>query len=270
LNEAVNAAVEMAHRGGILSAASLMISGPAAADAVERTRRMPGLHVGLHLVLADGPAASAPARIAGLIDGSGWLRRDLLRLGLELALRPSLRRQMATEIRAQFEAFRATGLALDHVNAHRHFHVHPVIADLILAVGAQFGMSALRVPSEPTSVLARIEPAAALTHRLLMQPWSLMLRKRVLRAKLLAPDAVFGLAWSGRMTTARLSGILCRLPDGLVEIYLHPATSNAFPGSARGYRYTDELAALTDPECIAALRNGAHRLGGYSDFRAHA
>jgi len=72
------------------------------------------------------------------------------------------------------------------------------------------------------------------------------------------------------MTTARLSGILCRLPDGLVEIYLHPATSNAFPGSARDYRYTDELAALTDPECIAALRNGAHRLGGYSDFRAHA
>jgi hopanoid biosynthesis associated protein HpnK len=233
---------------------------------------MPGLHVGLHLVLADGLAAMPPGLIPDLIDRSGRLRRDLVRLGLELALRPALRRQMTMEIRAQFEEFRATGLGLDHVNGHRHFHVHPVIAGLIVAVGARFGMAALRAPIESTSVLARIEPATALHHhhhhQLLMQPCAVMLRKRALRAKLVAPDAVFGLAWSGAMTAARLSGILRCLPDGLIEIYLHPATSNDFPDSARGYRYTDELAALTDPHCIASLRNGVHRLGGYSDFLA--
>jgi len=50
----VNDAVEVAHRGGVLTAASLMVSAPAAADAVERARRMPSLRVGLHLVLVDG------------------------------------------------------------------------------------------------------------------------------------------------------------------------------------------------------------------------
>ena len=44
----VNAAVEAAHRRGILTAASLMVGAPAAADAVERARRMPALRVGLH------------------------------------------------------------------------------------------------------------------------------------------------------------------------------------------------------------------------------
>jgi hypothetical protein len=38
-----------------------------------------------------------------------------------LARNPRARRQLAAEIRAQFEAFRATGLPLDHVNAHKHF-----------------------------------------------------------------------------------------------------------------------------------------------------
>lgn len=50
----VNAAVEQAHCDGILNAASLMVSAPAAADAVARAHRLPGRRVGLHLVLADG------------------------------------------------------------------------------------------------------------------------------------------------------------------------------------------------------------------------
>ena len=50
----VNAAVELAHTRGILTAASLMVNGAAVDDAVERARRLPSLRVGLHLVLVDG------------------------------------------------------------------------------------------------------------------------------------------------------------------------------------------------------------------------
>ncbi|NUO88439.1 MAG: ChbG/HpnK family deacetylase, partial [Cupriavidus sp.] len=56
LHPAVNEAVELAHRDGVLNAASLMVGAPAAADAVARARRLPALRVGLHVVLADGPA----------------------------------------------------------------------------------------------------------------------------------------------------------------------------------------------------------------------
>jgi chitin disaccharide deacetylase len=55
------------------------------------------------------------------------------------------------------------------------------------------------------------------------------------------------------------------LPPGFVEIYFHPATTDAFAGAAPGYRYADEFAALCDPDCIAAMRRSGYALGGYSD-----
>jgi predicted glycoside hydrolase/deacetylase ChbG (UPF0249 family) len=61
----------------------------------------------------------------------------------------SVRRQLAAEIRAQFEAFAATGLRLDHVNAHKHFHLHPTILSLMLSIGREFGLRAVRLPAEP-------------------------------------------------------------------------------------------------------------------------
>jgi hypothetical protein len=66
------------------------------------------------------------------------------------------------------------------------------------------------------------------------------------------------------MTAERLLGIVRNLPPGLSEIYLHPATAGGFAGAAPGYRYAEELAALTDPR----VRQAASRFsrGGFSDF----
>ena len=105
----VNDAVEAAHRGGVLTAASLMVSAPAAADAVERARRMPSLRVGLHLVLVDGRPVLPASAVTHLVDGSGVFRSNMAALGTVLAFSRPARRQLAAEITAQFEAFRATG-----------------------------------------------------------------------------------------------------------------------------------------------------------------
>ena len=116
----VNEAVEAAHRTGILTAASLMVGAAGAGEAVEIARRLPSLKVGLHLVLLEDRPVLAPSAVPDLVDAQGLFRRDLVRTGAGMFLRPSVRRQLAAEIAAQFEAFRATGLPLDHVNAHKH------------------------------------------------------------------------------------------------------------------------------------------------------
>jgi hopanoid biosynthesis associated protein HpnK len=243
-----------------------MVAGPAAADAVRRAKALPQLRVGLHVVLIEGRPALPPARIPDLVGPDGAFRSGMLRLGFEIALRASLRRQVASEIAAQFEAYKTTGLALDHVDAHRHFHLHPMVANEIVAIGARYGMRALRVPDEPTAVLTRVEPGAKPRFPFL-GPVAALLRHKARRAGFTVPDAVFGLAWSGAMNAKRVAGLLTHLPPGLVEIYTHPATANEFAGHAPGYRYTDELAALCDPQCIEALRQSGYRLGGYSDAR---
>ena len=180
--------------------------------------------------------------------------------------RASVRRQVAAEIEAQFEAYRATGLALDHVDAHKHFHLHPTVGSQAIAIGRRYGLRALRVPREPGSVLARVEPSARRWPGHVAAPWVALLGRRARGAGLKLADAVFGLAWSGAMTQSRLTGLLRHLPEGRTEIYMHPATGDNFDGHAPGYRYADELAALTAPAAIAAARRPDVTLGGYADF----
>jgi chitin disaccharide deacetylase len=261
----VNDGVERAHRDGILSAASLMVAGAAANDAVQRARAMPGLRVGLHLVLVEGKPVLPVAAVPDLVDKGGNFRTDMARAGAAMFFLPRARAQLAAEIEAQFAGFEATGLKLDHVNAHKHFHLHPTIAALIVKLGKKHGVRGARVPLEPQAVLGRIEKHKVSGVVVLTAPFARGLRSRFRRAGITAPDHVFGLAWSGAMTVTRLTGLIEHLPEGLSEIYTHPATG-PYPGSAPGYLYGEELAALTDPGLAGLIAAKGIRMGGFSDF----
>jgi chitin disaccharide deacetylase len=261
----VNEAVESAHRHGILTAASLMVSGPAAVDAIARARRLPSLRVGLHVVMVEGRPVLPAAAVSDLLDGNGRFRSDLAAFGTAVACSRRVRGQLAAEIKAQFAAFRDSGLPLDHCNAHKHFHLHPVVGDLLAQIGRSFGLQAVRVPLEPTRLLRQVEPRAPWRAAPLLAPFALSLRRRLRAAGLLTPDRVFGLRWSGQMTSERLGGLIRNLPPGLTEIYLHPATG-PYAGAAPGYRYREELDALIAPQVVALCRESTLRLGGFRDF----
>jgi len=245
LSPAVNEAVERAHRDGILHAASLMVAGPAAADAVRRAQAMPSLRVGLHLVVIEGPAVLSPSAIPDLLDAHGQFPSDQLRLGLRYFFLPHVRRQLAAEIRAQFSAFAATGLTLDHANAHKHMHLHPTVGRLMIDIGREFGLHSVRIPAEPPAVLATCGTRATLGDRALYH-WSRLLRHQARAAGMTTNDHCFGIAWSGHMTAERLHCLMGALPDGDSEIYFHPATERdaALRRLMPDYEHTAELEAL--------------------------
>jgi hopanoid biosynthesis associated protein HpnK len=254
----VNDAVETAHRKGILNTASLMVSGPAAADAVARARALPGLRVGLHLVVVRGRSTLPPERIPDLADARGNLPSALGRAGVRFQFSPRIRRQLAEEIRAQFEAFRATGLALDHVNAHNHMHLHPAVMGLVLGIGRDYGLKAVRLPHEP--FLASWRAAGdgflrRLANDLLLRPLVAAHRRRLAREGIASNDFVFGMNDTGAMGRERLLAVLACLPDGVSEIYAHPATGpwEGMEALAAGYRFADELDALTDGAVAGAI-----------------
>jgi hopanoid biosynthesis associated protein HpnK len=252
---AVNEAVEIGHRDGILTAASLMVAGVAVDDAVDRARRLPALGVGLHIVLADGAPVLPPEQVPALVGPDGRFPGDMLGTALAITFNPTARRQMHAEVSAQFAAFAVTGLPLDHVNAHKHFHLHPLIASAILRAGARHGLRAMRVPVEPG--------AGAMPNW-----WAGLLGKRLRRAGLTVNDRVAGLVGSGAFDALRMRAVLESLPGGLTEIYCHPATADAYPGSAPGYRYRDELAGLIDPQVRAALIASGAECGSFARFTA--
>ncbi len=244
---AVNEAIENGHRGGILSAASLMVAGAAAADAVGRARTMPRLGVGLHLVLVDGKPVLPPERLPDLVDSSGLFPNDVAGLGARLYFGAAVRGQAEAEIRAQLEAFHATGLALDHVNAHHHFHFHPVVRDILLSLAPEFGVRAVRVPREPawaTWWAVRDRFSIRIANKLLLGGFTARLRQKLDRAGIAHNDWQFGLSDTGDMQSEKMARLIARLPDGVTEIYCHPSTED---GRA-------EYEALIDPEIVALLK----------------
>lgn len=268
LSDAVNEGIERAHRDGLLRSASLMVAAPAAADAVRRARALPGLRVGLHLVTIEGPAMLPPPRIPALVDTAGQFPSDQLRLGLRYFFYPSVRRQLAAEIRAQFAAFAATGLTLDHANAHKHMHLHPTVGAMMLRIGREFGLRAVRIPAEPPWVLAACGTPGSLGDRLLYR-WTDLLRHQAKRAGMAVNDHCFGLAWSGRMSTERLTCLAAHLPDGVSEVYFHPASGRdaTLDRLMPDYQHEGELQTLLHPAVVAAFRAAGAVPIGYDAVR---
>ncbi len=268
LHQAVNEAVEQASRRGVLTAASLMVTGAAAGDAIQRARRLPGLRVGLHLVLADGWALLPPQEIPAIADVNGHMDDDMFVRGVRFFSSPAARRQLEAEMRAQFAAFAHSGLVLDHVNVHKHFHMHPTILSTLIRLAREFGARAIRVPEEPLWFAARCAGFSAALANALLTPSLMIMKHRLRIAGVFHNDHVFGIAPSGAMDEARLLTILGRLPAGVTEIYLHPATlsGRALSTSMPNYRHADELAGLLSPQVRAAIAALNVRCGGYGDI----
>ncbi|HEY1868172.1 MAG TPA: hopanoid biosynthesis-associated protein HpnK, partial [Candidatus Cybelea sp.] len=243
----VNEAVERAHRDGVLRAASLMVGAPASADAIARARALPSLAVGLHVVLVHGRPVLPAERVPDLVDKNGNFDTDLVRAGIRFFFRSGIRAQLAAEIRAQFERFAQTGLALDHADAQSHMHVHPTVFGLIVRIGREYGLRAVRIPREPGGRTKSIAP------------WLALMRAQAARAGLLCNDFAFGVTEAGGLTEERVLEILHELPDGTTEIFFHPATA-PFAGADLGtdnFAWSAELAALQS----AAVRSTIAQCG---------
>ena len=105
----------------------------------------PKLNVGLHLVLTNGKAILDHSEIPKLINSIGEFRTSQFYSGIKYFFSIKTRKQLKKEIRAQFEAFSKTGLKLDHVNAHNHMHLHPTIFNLIIKIGYDYNLTAIRI-----------------------------------------------------------------------------------------------------------------------------
>ena len=145
LSPSVNEAVVRAHREGILTSASLMVSEPGFDEAVKLAKENPRLGAsGLHLTLLMGHSALPPAQIPWLVNTRGEFSTQPALTGMNYFFKRGLRLQLRAEIHAQFEKFHATGLTLDHANGHLHMHLHPVVFSILMEDAAKLRIRHLR------------------------------------------------------------------------------------------------------------------------------
>jgi len=259
----VNRAIIEAHERGVLTRASLMVTGEAFDEALALARSHPRLRVGLHLVLVCGWSVLSPVEIPSLVDGARCFASRPVPSGLRYQFSSRARRELRLEIRAQLEKFQRTGLLLSHVDGHLHMHMHPVALRILVELAPEFEIKEIRLPSEELDLALKLDRSRETEKRI----WSLVFRglrrygERCLKsAGIDYRDRVYGLLASGRMTEAYLSGLLPQIRSNRVEIYSHPALevegepANGPPGAGPA-----ELSALVSDR----VREGV-ALGGFT------
>lgn len=256
---AINAAVIRAHREGVLTTASLMVNEPACAEAVALARQNPGLGVGLHLTLLCGHSALPPDRIPGLVNDRQEFPTGPAGAGFRYFFSRSLRDQLRAEIHGQFERFRATGLALDHVNGHLHLHLHPAVFRILMEDAQKLGIERLRLTFDPFLLNLRLA-SGHLAYRALHAVIFHVLAGRarpVLRQRgFRHTQSVFGLLQNARVDEAYLLALLPRLPAGDSELYSHPSLDE----------FRNELDALISPRVRAQVQALGLELIRYQDL----
>lgn len=251
LDPAVNAAVARAHTEGILTSASLLITAPYAAEAVALARSQPTLGVGIHLCLVQGndttgrPLPATPGALAA-----------------QLTLHPRRIAFIETELRAQVDCFLATGLQPTHLDTHQHTHLDPRILRIVGKLAREYRVAFVRAPVEPLLPSLRCSRQRwlrKLARAAVFGTFGASAKKQLRRLNLRTTDRAVGVLDSGHMTESFVSAYLDRLPDGLTEIFSHPATAAtaALRQQQTRYENTAELAALCGPR----LRDQIARLG---------
>ena len=224
----VNRGIVAAHRGGILTATTLMANGDAFDDAVRLARETPELDVGCHLVLISGrsllpPHAPLPASVPELL--------------LALAGR---RIRVYDELAAQVRKIMAAGIEPTHLDTHKHTHVAPPVLDAVARIAVEFEIPWVRRPFG-IPVLSG-------------------------RKGCRTTDHFAGFRMTGRFRAPGLVRFIRHLPDGLTEFMCHPGYCGDELRRAHTRLKESrerELEALLAPQVRAALEAAGVELLNY-------
>ena len=217
----VNRAIVEAHRTGIVTSTSLMATGAAFEDAVQRSRSNPALDIGCHLNLVEGRPLSSPGRIPHLVKPNGKFY-NLVGLGLRVAAGRVPMSEVEREFDAQTEKIIAAGIRPSHLDTHQHTHLHPKIAAVLAGVGERYGIRWVRRLCENCTPPLR---EGAWRRRIVAAASYLFvasLQRQMDRHGLRTPDAFTGFVLTGRLSAAGLRATLAGLPEGVTELMCHP------------------------------------------------
>jgi chitin disaccharide deacetylase len=256
----VNEAVILAHRRGLLTSASLMVSGQAYEHAVILANENPRLAVGLHVTCAAGRPVMRPSEIPHIVGKDGAFLSDPAMAGLRYFFCRSARKELFKEIAAQFERFSQSGLNFSHVDSHCHLHMHPVVLDAVVEISERYRVKSLRVPADSFfSALPFVgSPLFTAEYALVFKLLTGRMKRKLRRRGFIFPQRVYGNLLTGNMSIEYVLSLLDGLPHGTNEIYFHPALPcSPSTNDARQFQRFRELSILIDPR----VRSKIERLG---------
>ena len=266
LSPAVDRGILAAHREGIVTSTSLLVTLPGFPAAVERLRACPALGVGIHLSLTCGQRVS-PAHARSKLTGADGRLPSLRRLIARLALRRLDVEELTLELCAQVDRARAAGIQITHLDTHHNVHLHPLVWRAVERVAAEQRIAWVRFRGQAPLLWAAPRGAGlqGLLQRARQRAGAALVARAARGADPGVPRWIAGAPAPAGGVATGLEELLRALPVGVTELVCHPGEVDAElfrwdPGS--GDRLA-ELEALRRPELRAELAASGVRCTHY-------
>ena len=256
--DGVNRGIVEAFHHGIVTSTSLLANGAAFAGGVEAARSAPGLGVGVHLNLSDGPPVADRETVTSLLNNDGEFVGGPESLLLRRARRGLSLAEVENEWDAQIQKVRDAGISPTHLDGHKHVHMLPGLFEIALKLAKRHDIGAIRVSLEASSLRAALSSGSKQNAGVVMkqgvQARGLKLlardaREQAGRAGISTADYFCGIAQTGELTREGMEQFVKSLPDGTTELMCHPGYADAAlqktPTRLQDSRQT-ELRILTD------------------------
>ncbi len=192
-----------------------------------RARRdVQGLACGLHLNVTEGPPCAPVDAVRSLVDDRG----DLLgKHGFRAALAAGSARasEVCVEAAAQLRRFVAlVGAPPTHVDGHQHVHGIPRVAEALAPCLAAHGVTTTRVAAQPTVALGDDDARSFYEG---VRDDAARSRPIYARHGVRAPDAFFGLDWSGLAASpdALDAALRAHADARSLELMCHPGLASS-------------------------------------------
>lgn len=267
LDESINDAIEIAHKQGILTNASLVVNGEAFDHAVKIAKRNSGLGVGLHLTLVDEAPVCAPDKIPSLVDVDGKFFENQFKMCLDILRKKVLRRDVVTEIDAQLKKFHQTGLKPTQIDSHQHLHLFPPIFNCMRPILEKYHIKRVRYLNIPWSEFRRGDNLKKIVAAF-FKFYSLMKSKTFKHQ-----DCYLGFFDGGNLGRRYILHLLRNLKHGTTEINFHPGLNNRhlqrrysrWPKNASyKFDWEKEFSILVDPAVKSLIKQERIILVDYS------
>jgi len=261
------------HRNGIVTSSTLMACGARFDQAVELARQVPRLSVGCHVVLVDGSPTLKAEQVSSLTAAKGAppsFRESLMSFAFLAAAGRLDQGQIEQEVAAQIQKLQAVGIAVSHLDSHKHTHMFPVVLKGMLGAAKNCGVRAIRNPFEPL-VFAKVGSWKRQFQLKILQRYRAGFREELARADMVTPDGCVGIAATGGLTLEAFQVLIEKLPEGTWEFVSHPGYVDLELGEVRTRLRTSrqkELAILTSEAAKESLQRAQIELISYRDLAA--
>jgi hopanoid biosynthesis associated protein HpnK len=274
LTSGVNRAIGEAHRRGVVTSATLMANGAAFDDALRVAQSTPRLSIGCHVVLVDGSPVLPASQVSDLINqrNGKHFRQSLSKFALLAGSGRVAPEQLEAEVAAQIRKLQSAGIAVSHLDSHKHTHLFPNVLRPLLRAAEACGIRAIRNPFGPIA-FALVSKRPRLWKRYgevtLLSGLADKFRRAVQQAGMITPDGTLGIVATGALDLQLFRFMIENLPDGTWEFVCHPGYNDAELQSMRTRLRASreqELQILTSPATRELLAGNGIELISYRDL----